>query len=280
MQKNGRTESTIYTAIQKLSTLATRCNILEPEQVKSYLATSQQKNSSKQNIASLYTTFLQYKGLKWQPPHYTIESSIPFIPMEKEIDEMIAGMSKTISTFLQLMKETGARGIEAHRTQWIDVDPERRTIYIRAAKGSNSRILPISPKLLGMINSLPKTTPTLFNGKLKRMRANFNRQRTALANKLDNPRLMQIHLHTLRHFKGTMEYHKTKDIIHVKTVLGHKDIESTMIYINIEQALFLEQSDEYTSKAAKNAEEAMTLIESGFQYVQTIEGLHIYRKRK
>jgi hypothetical protein len=77
-----------------------------------------------------------------------------------------------------------------------------------------------------------------------------------------------------------MEYHKTKDIIHVKTVLGHKHIESTMIYINLEAALFLTDSDEWTSKAAKNATEAMQLIDAGFQYVQTIDGLNLYRKRK
>ena len=263
-----------------MNTLARRCNILEPEQVKTYLALSQQKASSKQNIAAIYTQFLKYKGLTWQPPQYTIESSLPFIPMEKEIDEMIAGMSKTVSTFLQILKETGARGIEAHRTKWIDVDPERRTIYIRAAKGSNSRYLPISTKLLGMINTLPKTTETLFNGQLKRLRANFNRQRQALAKKLENPRLMQIHFHTLRHWKGTMEYHKTQSIMHVKTILGHKDIESTVIYINLEQALFLQGTDEWQSAVAHNVQEATKLIDIGFQYVQTIDNVHLYKKRK
>lgn len=77
-----------------------------------------------------------------------------------------------------------------------------------------------------------------------------------------------------------MEYHKTRDIMHVKTILGHKSITSTMTYINIEEALFLEGSDEWTSKAAKTPQEAMRLIDAGFQYVQTIDNLHLYRKRK
>ena len=37
---------------------------------------------------------------------------------------------------------------------------------------------------------------------------------------------------------------------------------------------------EYISKAAQTKEEAMKLIDAGFQYVQTIDGYHIYRKRK
>jgi len=38
---------------------------------------------------------------------------------------------------------------------------------------------------------------------------------------------MQIHFHTFRHWKATMEYHKTKAILHVMKVLGHKNINNT-----------------------------------------------------
>jgi integrase len=280
LQKNGRAETTILTVMQKLSTLSRKCNILDPEQVKTTLATSEQKLTSKQNIASIYGKFLEYKGLTWQAPTYTIESSIPFIPMEKEIDALIASMSKTISAFLQLMKETGARGIEAHKTKWIDLDPERKTIYIRAAKGCNSRLLPASTKLIDMLNNLPKETEKIFNGKLKALRKNYMRQRKYQAQKQGNPRLLQIHFHTLRHWKGTTEYHKTKDVVHVKNILGHKDIESTMLYINIENSLYLPENSEYYSAAATTVQEARTLIDTGFEYVQTVENTHLYRKRK
>jgi len=78
-----------------------------------------------------------------------------------------------------------------------------------------------------------------------------------------------------------MEYHKTKDIIHVKTVLGHKNIESTMVYINIESALFLATSDEFTCKVANNEKEARELIESGFEYITTTPNeLMLFRKRR
>ena len=77
-----------------------------------------------------------------------------------------------------------------------------------------------------------------------------------------------------------MEYHKTKDIIHVKTVLGHKNINNTMIYINIENALFLTENDQWTCKTANNVTEATALIEAGFEYIQDINGIRLYRKRK
>jgi site-specific recombinase XerD len=41
-----------------------------------------------------------------------------------------------------------------------------------------------------------------------------------------------------RHWKATLEYHKTKDIFHVKNFLGHNSVRNTEIYMNIEHALF------------------------------------------
>jgi integrase len=184
------------------------------------------------------------------------------------------------ATLLQILKETGARIGEVENLTWKQLDTERKLLLIVAEKGSNSRNLPISSKLLAMINSLPKTHERIFLGRKHSLRCNFELLRNNTAKKLSNPRLKQIHFHTFRHWKGTMEYHKTKDIIHVKTVLGHKDIESTMIYINIEQALFLETSDEFTCKIATTAEQAAQLIETGFTEAAVIDGKHLFKKRK
>ena len=40
---------------------------------------------------------------------------------------------------------------------------------------------------------------------------------------------------TIRPWKATIEYHKTKDILYVKNLLGHKKIENTEIYITLEK---------------------------------------------
>jgi len=77
-----------------------------------------------------------------------------------------------------------------------------------------------------------------------------------------------------------MEYHKTKDIIHVQKVLGHRDIKSTMIYITLENALFQNTTDAFHVKTAKTVEEACNLVEVGFEYVTSMDGVQIFRKRK
>jgi integrase len=130
-----------------------------------------------------------------------------------------------------------------------------------------------------MLQTTPKKTDRIFSS-LSSTASNFYIQRKTLARKLNNPRILKISLHTLRHWKATMEYHKTKDIIHVQQILGHRDIKSTMIYINLEQALFSVSSDEFHVKTAENADEACRLAEAGFEHFDTIDKIHIYRKRK
>ncbi|MEM3629165.1 MAG: site-specific integrase [Candidatus Bathyarchaeia archaeon] len=97
-----------------------------------------------------------------------------------------------------------------------------------------------------------------------------------MAAKLGNPRLLQITFHTFRHWKATMEYAKTKDILHVKQILGHRNINSTLIYTQLVNF----EADEYYSATAKTTEEAKTLIEAGFEYVCDMEGVKLFRKRK
>ncbi len=91
----------------------------------------------------------------------------------------------------------------------------------------------------------------------------FNGQRKNGVNKLGNPRILQIHFHTFRHWKATMKYHRTKDILHVMRLLGHKNVANTLIYTQLVEF----GSDEYCSAVADNVGEAKKLIEAGFEYV-------------
>ena len=94
---------------------------------------------------------------------------------------------------------------------------------------------------------------------------------------LANPDLDRIQLKTFRHFVGTMEYHKTKDILHVMRMLGHKNIKNTLVYTHLIDF----KAEEYTTKLTTDAEEASKLIEAGFEYVLTTPTSQmIFKKRK
>ena len=138
----------------------------------------------------------------------------------------------------------------------------------------------ISSKLAAMVNTLPKKNDQIFGKqKPRNVASHLRRVRKRLAEKLHNPRLNYIHFHTLRHFKGTMLYHKTKDIYHVMQALGHKNIKNTLLYIQLEEALFQGEQD-YISKVAKTQKEICTLIDAGFEYITDFEDAKIFRKPK
>jgi len=52
-------------------------------------------------------------GLHWNPPKYKRIHKHPTIPTETELDQLIAGSGQRTATFLQILKETGARCGEA-----------------------------------------------------------------------------------------------------------------------------------------------------------------------
>ena len=165
---------------------------------------------------------------------------------------------------------------EAQELTWADVDVERNTIRVTPEKGSNPRIFKISTKLVQMLKALPKTGDKVFPASCNAI--NLHQQRKRIARKLQNPRLLQIHFHTLRHWKATMLYHQTKDILYVMKFLGHKSIETTLIYIQLENVLF-QQSDEWTVKVAENVDDAVRLLEAGFEYVTDMDDKKLFRKR-
>ncbi|MDW8022862.1 MAG: site-specific integrase, partial [Nitrososphaerota archaeon] len=174
--------------------------------------------------------------MKWERPSYKPARKLPFIPHEREIDDLIAGCNnKSVATFLQIAKETGARAGEIFNLKWIDVDFEAKTLRITPEKGSNPRIFRISNKLIGMLQRLPRTSERIFGNyrRLKDLSRTFERHRKRIAYNLGNPRLLRISFHTLRHWKATIEYHRTKDILHVMQMLGHRNIKNTLVYTQI-----------------------------------------------
>ena len=184
-----------------------------------------------------------------------------------------------MSTYLQLLKETGTRRSEALNLKWVDIDFRAKTVRVTPLKGGNPRVLKISDKLIGMLNDLKgRNTSKKFSAikTLSTFKKTFEKQRKRAARKLGNPRILRIHFHTFRHWKATMEYHKTRDILHVMRLLGHKNIKNTVIYTQLIDV----RSDEYICKTAETVDEAAKLIEAGFEYVCEINGVKLFRKRK
>lgn len=279
LKKEGYQESTIRTWTKTLRQLIKLgANLLDSDSVKDVIANRETwSETTKANVASCFSTFARSIGFSFNSPRYIITRKLPFIPTEKELDQLIAACGKKTATFLQLLKETAMRSGEAWRIEWIDLDTETRTLTLNnPEKRGNSRMFKLSPKMVSMLQALPKKSERIFPKSLKARRICFCSQRKKIAEKLQNPRINRITFHTFRHWKATMEYHKTKDILYVKQLLGHKRIEATMIYTQ----LITFETDDYHVKVATSLKEACDLVEAGFEYVTDMEQHKIFRKRK
>jgi integrase/recombinase XerC len=230
-----------------------------------------------------YDAFLKYLGKTWNKPKYQYREKLPeFIPTTAEIDQLIAGLSKKMGTLITLIKETGMRISECLTLEWTALDFQNDVIrLVTAKKNSLPRIFNVSNACMNKLASLQRKHKKVF-GTMTRKNATWNliTARKRIAKRTTNPRIAKIHFHLIRHYFGTLLYHKTKDMDYVRRQLGHKSILNTQLYVNLEQALFTASSNEYHVKVASTVEEALRLVEVGFEYVTEMDNKKIFRKRK
>ena len=271
-------------------------NLDDPETVKKAIANIEKTESYKLLLSIAYEGFAKRNEIVWTRPKYKQSSPLAFIPHESEIDQLIAGCSRKTGTFLRLLKETAMRLGEAWLIEWKDLDSQNCTVTCNnPEKNSRARIFQISSELTQMLLALPhnsqfvftcsrqplkKEDRTLHLRHLVRQKGLLGHQKERVSNKLKNPRILEIHYHTLRHWKATQLYHQTKDILYVMKFLGHRDIKNTLIYIDLETACYSNGPDEYHAKTARTETEVIKLVESGFEYVCSLGEAKLFRKRK
>jgi integrase/recombinase XerD len=180
-----------------------------------------------------------------------------------------------------MMKDLGTRPIELTWLKVKDIDLEKGIVTITSAKHCVGRTLKLKAQTLVMLNAyvlLKKIgqNDRLFPVDSGSISEGYRRFRNKLADNLGDMSLKSIRLYDFRHFKATMEYHRTKDLLHVKRLLGHKDLRTTLRYTQLIEI----EGDEYHSATAKTIQEAQKLIEQGFEYVVEIDGFKLFRKRK
>jgi integrase len=180
------------------------------------------------------------------------------------------------------VKRLRKRPIELTWLKIKDINLQNGITHITGAKHTVGRIGKLKPNTIQMLKQYINKKDLnqddrIFPTQSRYIGTCYRHLRNALAKKLQDPTIQQIRLYDFRHFYATMEYHKTKDLLHVKARLGHKDLRTTLRYTQLIETL---ENDEYHCKTATNIKEATQLIENGFEYVTEIDGTKLFRKRK
>jgi len=110
-----------------------------------------------------------------------------------------------------------------------------------------------------VLERLLKTSEEVFRS-YDNLKNAFYWQRKRIAEKFSNPWFGKISFTTFRSWKGAMEYHRTKDLLYVKKILGHKAIQNTL-YIDLDEAIFETVDDQWTAGVASDVKEATTLAD-------------------
>jgi len=282
MKKNAYADTTIKSTGKRLRHLQKHSNLQEPENVKGFIANKTCTNAYKETLIEAYDILMRSINQQWNKPFYKRNDKLPKIPTTEKLNMLISNARTRMALFLSMSKDLGTRPIELTWLKIKDIDLKNGIVNITSAKHCNARTLKLKAKTLDMLKQYInkkdlKQNDRLFPTKSETICECYRKLRNALAKKLKDPTIRQIRLYDFRHYYATMLYHKTKDLLHVKTQLGHKDLRTTLRYT---QLLNL-NDDEWTCKATNNTKQAQQLIENGFQYVTTTpDDLMLFKKRK
>ncbi len=200
-----------------------------------------------------------------------------YVPDEKDLDQLIsASRSKRMAAFLQCLKETYADPGEILRLEWIDIRDNVITIN-KPVKGHLPGQVEVSGKLTAMLNSLPKESKRIFPTTYETLSVSLRYLRKTTAKKLQNPRLLNVTFKSFRHWGGSMLAHYTNgNVLTIKKMLRHKNIQNTMKYIYTIQF----KDEEFEIATATTEEEIKQLGSSGFIKYDEMKGIHFYRRPK
>jgi integrase len=282
MKKEAYEDTTIKATAKRLKHLQKNCHLADPENIKTFVANKKCSNAFKECLVETYDIFIRSIGQKWNKPFYARYDKLPKIPTEEKINMIISHAHTRMALFLSMSKDLGSRPIELTWLKVKDIDLQTGTVNITGAKHTVGRNGKLKTNTLEMLrqyinNKHLNQDDRIFPTESEYISESYRKLRKALAKKLQDPTIQQIRLYDFRHFYATMEYHKTRDLLHVKARLGHKDLRTTLRYTQLLEAL---ANDEYHCKTATNVKEASQLIENGFEYVTEIDGTKLFRKRK
>jgi len=274
LKASGLTEGTLRNISYSLAKLDKLADLQNPEEVKLTIANMNVANSYKTNLVKAYSYYATLNQIEWKRPKYKYERKLPTIPTRENIMKVIAH-AKKYATIFKVLMETGLMPYELSKITEKDINYETGILSARGYKGHASRTFKLTQETTAMLkiyfakyNKFPQAQ---WISKL------WRQHRNAVSKKLQDPTIRNIRLYDLRHYYATNLYAKTKLILLVKQQLGHKKLETTMIYTQLAQ--FTENAD-YECKTAQNLKEATDLIEHGFDYVTEMDGIKIFRRPK
>jgi site-specific recombinase XerD len=160
-----------------------------------------------------------------------------------ECTKLINASPEPLKSIFMLFLNTGMRKAELENLQWSDIDFKRKKIKIQRKEFWNpktgEREIPMSDKVYKLLNSIkrksksPSKDDLVFSSKKGgKLHTNFLREQLIpIAEKAGIDNMTKIH--SLRHTFASHLVMQGIDLPTVQKLLGHADIQTTMIYAHL-----------------------------------------------
>lgn len=175
-----------------------------------------------------------------QLPMRRFDSYMPYVPSQQDTWVFISSIPDLKQkTMVALMYSSGLRIGEVCSLRYEDIDRKNMRIHITHGKNRSDRYALLSKTALDLLTeywfAYSRPTGYLFpqqNGKDKPIDTFFlSRHIHAHEKRLGWEQ--RLTCHSFRHAFGTHLYENGTDLLTIKSLLGHKSLESTTVYVHL-----------------------------------------------
>jgi integrase/recombinase XerD len=163
---------------------------------------------------------------------------LPNVLSREEVKKVLAApMNEKHRVMLSVIYGCGLRRSEALTLEPQDIDRDRMLLTVRQSKGFKDRVVPISKKLVDMVDTyLKRYRPVvyLFEGQHQGDRYSAASVEKVFKMAVQKAGIKKsITLHGLRHSYATHLLESGTDLRYIQELLGHKSSKTTEIYTHV-----------------------------------------------
>jgi site-specific recombinase XerD len=172
-------------------------------------------------------------------PWPKVRQKLPDILSGTEVDQLLEALESTMyRAIVMTAYAVGLRISEVCRLEAGDIDPKRKVLHVRHAKGGRDRYVPLPERVLFTLREYWKAVrpagPYLFPGQQPGTCISHAAVRKNLKAAADKARITKhVTPHVMRHSFATHLLELGTDIRVIQMLLGHRSIRTTLRYTRV-----------------------------------------------
>jgi site-specific recombinase XerD len=188
-----------------------------------------------------FTIYVLHKP--WDPtqvPMRKFDTYLPFVPSQEEVKIFISSISDIkVKAMVAVMYSSGLRIGEVCRLRYEDISRKNMRIHITHSKSRSDRYAVLSKEALDILTeywfACGHPTGWLFPKQTDPTRPidTFFLSRHIHEHEKELGWPKRFTCHSFRHAFGTHLYENGVDLMTIKTLMGHKSLNSTIIYVHL-----------------------------------------------